>query len=164
MRRGDGSFRWFLARFNPLHDEKGQLTRWYIASTDIDDRKRAEDRLQQENVALREEVDRTSMFEEIVGTSSSLQLVLSRISKVAPSDSTVLIMGETGTGKELIARGIHRQSNRSSRPFVSVNCAAVPRDLIPSELFGHEKGAFTGATQRRLGRFEFGRRWDNVPG
>ena len=154
VRRGDGSFRWFLARFNPLLDEKGQLTRWYIASTDIDDRKRVEDRLQQENVALREEVDRTSMFEEIVGTSPSLQLVLSRISKVAPSDSTVLITGETGTGKELIARGIHRQSNRSSRPFVSVNCAAVPRDLIPSELFGHEKGAFTGATQRRLGRFE----------
>jgi transcriptional regulator with GAF, ATPase, and Fis domain len=94
------------------------------------------------------------MFEEIVGTSPALQTVLSRISKVAPSDSTVLINGETGTGKELVARAIHRRSNRSSRTFVSVNCAAIPRDLIASELFGHEKGAFTGATQQRLGRFE----------
>jgi transcriptional regulator with GAF, ATPase, and Fis domain len=94
------------------------------------------------------------MFEEIVGTSSALQTVLSRISKVAPSDSTVLITGETGTGKELVARAIHKLSQRSGRAFVSVNCAAIPRDLITSELFGHEKGAFTGALQRRLGRFE----------
>ena len=94
------------------------------------------------------------MFEEIVGTSPALKSVLSRISKVAPSDSTVLITGETGTGKELVARAIHRRSNRASRAFVSVNCAAIPRDLIASELFGHEKGAFTGATQQRLGRFE----------
>src|SRR5580704_7904909 len=94
------------------------------------------------------------MLEEIVGTSPALQTVLSRISKVAPTDSTVLITGETGTGKELIARGIHRRSSRSARAFISVNCTAVPRELIPSELFGHEQGAFTGATQRRLGRFE----------
>ena len=94
------------------------------------------------------------MFEEIVGTSPALQTVLSRISKVAPTDSTVLITGETGTGKELVARAIHRRSNRASRAFVSVNCAAIPRDLIASELFGHEKGAFTGAMQRRVGRFE----------
>ena len=112
------------------------------------------DRLQNENVALREEIDKASMFEEIVGTSPPLQTVLSRISKVAPTDSSVLITGETGTGKELVARAIHRRSRRSSRAFVSVNCAAIPRDLIASELFGHEKGAFTGATQRRLGRFE----------
>jgi len=92
------------------------------------------------------------MFEEIVGTSPALQVVLSRISKVAPSDSTVLITGETGTGKELVARAIHRRSHRASRAFVSVNCAAIPRDLIASELFGHERGAFTGATQQRLGR------------
>jgi PAS domain S-box-containing protein len=154
VRKGDGTFRWILARFNPLRDEKGQITRWYTASTDIDDRKRAEEKLQQENVALREEIDKASMFEEIVGTSPALKSVLSRISKVAPSDSTVLITGETGTGKELVARAIHRRSDRASRAFVSVNCAAIPRDLIASELFGHEKGAFTGATQQRLGRFE----------
>jgi PAS domain S-box-containing protein len=150
----DGKFRWFLFRLNPLKDERGQITRWYSTGIDIEERKQAEDTLRRENVALREEIDKASMFEEIVGTSPALQTVLSRISKVAPSDSTVLITGETGTGKELVARAIHRRSNRASRAFVSVNCAAVPRDLIASELFGHEKGAFTGATQQRLGRFE----------
>ena len=154
MRKGDGSFRWFLIRFNALRDETGQLMRWYVAATDIDERKRAEEKLQQENVALREEIDKASMFEEIVGTSRSLKAVLSRIAKVAPTDSTVLITGETGTGKELIARAVHKRSQRSGRPFVSVNCAALPPTLVSSELFGHEKGAFTGATQRRLGRFE----------
>jgi PAS domain S-box-containing protein len=112
------------------------------------------DQLYKENLALRDEVDRTLMFDEIVGTSNPLKAVLSRIARVAPTDSTVLVTGETGTGKELIARAIHRKSPRAGRAFVSVNCAAIPRDLIPSELFGHEKGAFTGATQRRLGRFE----------
>jgi formate hydrogenlyase transcriptional activator len=154
LRKGDGSYRWFLARSNPVLDDKGKITRWYVALTDIEDRKRAEERLQQENVALREEIDKASMFEEIVGSSPALQTVLSRISKVAPSDSTVLVTGETGTGKELVARAIHRRSHRAFRAFVSVNCAAVPRDLIASELFGHEKGAFTGAIQRRVGRFE----------
>jgi formate hydrogenlyase transcriptional activator len=154
MRKSDGSFRWFLARYNPLHDEHGQIMRWHVAATDIEDRKQAEERLRSENVALREEIDKASMFEEIVGTSPALKAVLSRISKVAQSDSTVLITGETGTGKELVARAIHRISDRASRAFVSVNCAAIPRDLIASELFGHEKGAFTGATQQRLGRFE----------
>jgi len=154
LRAGDGTYRWFLVRSNPLRDDQGQLVRWYIAYTDIEDRKRAEDRLQQENVALREEIDKTSMFEEIVGASPALTAVLSRVSKVASSDSTVLISGETGTGKELVARAIHRRSRRASRAFVAVNCAAIPRDLIASELFGHEKGAFTGALQRRLGRFE----------
>ncbi|HTF71257.1 MAG TPA: sigma 54-interacting transcriptional regulator, partial [Edaphobacter sp.] len=152
--RKDGKYRWFLFRWNPLRDEQGRVTRWYAAATDIEDRKQAEQRLQNENVALREEIDKASMFEEIVGTSSPLRTVLSRISKVAPTDSSVLITGETGTGKELVARAIHRRSRRSSRAFVSVNCSAIPRDLIASELFGHEKGAFTGATQRRLGRFE----------
>jgi formate hydrogenlyase transcriptional activator len=154
LRKSDGSYHWFLARYNPVRDEQGQVSRWYVAATDIDDRKRAEERLQQENVALREEIDRASMFEEIVGTSPALQAVLSRVSKVATTDSTVLITGETGTGKELVARAIHRRSHRASRAFVSVNCAAIPRDLIASELFGHEKGAFTGAIQRRIGRFE----------
>jgi formate hydrogenlyase transcriptional activator len=150
----EGLCRWFLYRYNPLRDEGGQIARWYVTGTDIEDRKQTEDRLLQENVALREEIDKTSMFEEIVGTSPILRRVLSRISKVAPSDSTVLVTGETGTGKELVARAIHRRSERSSRAFVSVNCSAIPRDLIASELFGHEKGAFTGATQQRVGRFE----------
>jgi PAS domain S-box-containing protein len=154
VHKSDGSYRWFLARFNPLRDEQGQIMRWYVAATDIEDRKHAEDRLRSENVVLREEIDKASMFGEIVGTSPALKAVLSRVSKVAPSDSTVLITGETGTGKELVARAIHRTSDRASRSFVSVNCAAIPRDLIASELFGHEKGAFTGATQQRLGRFE----------
>jgi DNA-binding NtrC family response regulator len=112
------------------------------------------DLLYKENIALREEIVRTSMFEEIVGESPALRTVLARVTKVAPTDSTVLITGETGTGKELIARAIHKRSQRAARAFVSVNCAAIPASLISSELFGHEKGAFTGATQRRLGRFE----------
>jgi transcriptional regulator with GAF, ATPase, and Fis domain len=120
----------------------------------IADPMQSEQRLQHENVALREETDQASMFEEIVGTSAALERVLSLVSKVAPTDATVLITGETGTGKELVARAIHKRSQRSAKPFVSVNCAAIPRDLIASELFGHEKGSFTGAIQRRLGRFE----------
>jgi formate hydrogenlyase transcriptional activator len=154
FRGKDGKYRWFLMRLNPVRDEQGHVTRWYSATTDIDDRKQAEQRLQNENIALREEVDQASMFEEIVGSSPALRRVISQVAKVAPADSTVLILGETGTGKELIARAIHNRSNRSTRAFVRVNCAAIPQSLIASELFGHEKGAFTGATQRRLGRFE----------
>jgi formate hydrogenlyase transcriptional activator len=154
LRSGEGTYRWFLVRYNPLCDEEGTLVRWYLACTDIEERKRAEERLQQENVALREEIDKTSMFEEIVGSSPALIAVLSLVTKVAASDSTVLLTGETGTGKELVARAIHRRSRRASRAFVAVNCAAIPHELIASELFGHEKGAFTGAIQRRLGRFE----------
>jgi transcriptional regulator with GAF, ATPase, and Fis domain len=112
------------------------------------------DQLYRENLALRDEVDRASMFEEIVGASTALKAVLSRIAKVAPTDSTVFITGETGTGKELIARAVHKRSQRAGRAFVSVNCAALAPALVSSELFGHEKGAFTGAAQRRLGRFE----------
>ena len=154
LRRKDGKYRWFLSRRNPLRDEHGRLTHWYVAAADIEDRKAAEQRLKDENVSLREELDKASMFEEIVGNSASLKKVVSRISKVAPTDSSVLITGETGTGKELVARAIHRRSQRSSYAFVSVNCAVIPRDLIASELFGHEKGSFTGAIQRHLGRFE----------
>jgi transcriptional regulator with GAF, ATPase, and Fis domain len=120
----------------------------------LEENQRLKDRLQDENLVLREQIDQAFMFEEVLGASPALRAVLSRVSKVAPTDSTVLLTGETGTGKELIARAIHKRSQRSSRAFVSVNCAAIPSSLIASELFGHEKGAFTGATQRRLGRFE----------
>ena len=153
-RRKDGQYHWFLIRYNPLRDEDGRIIRWYATGTDIEDRKQAEERVQKENLALREEIDHSSMFEEIVGSSEALRKVLEQVAKVAPVDSTVLILGETGTGKELIARAIHRGSKRSSRAFIRVNCAAIPQSLIASELFGHEKGAFTGALQRRLGRFE----------
>src|SRR6202048_3079256 len=120
----------------------------------IENPKQSAQKLKNEDLALRKEVDKPSRYEEIIGTSSALQKVLSLVSKVAPTNATVIITGETGTGKELVARAIHRQCRRSSRAFISVNCAAIPRDLIASELFGHEKGAFTGAFQRRLGRFE----------
>jgi formate hydrogenlyase transcriptional activator len=168
IRQANGEYRWFLARNSALRDEKGHIVRWYGVLVDIENQKRTEARLRQaldeikklqnqlskENIVLREEVDRTSMFEEIVGASSALKAVLARIDKVAPTDSIVFITGETGTGKELVARAIHKRSPRSARAFVSVNCAAIPAPLIASELFGHEKGAFTGAHQRRLGRFE----------
>src|SRR5258706_3589131 len=150
----DGKFRWFLVRYNPLLDEDGKIVRWYATGTDIDERRRAEDRTRNENIALREEIVRSSMFEEIVGSSEALRKVLGQVSKVAATDSTVLILGETGTGKELVARAIHNRSGRSARAFIRVNCAAIPPSLVASELFGHEKGSFTGALQRRLGRFE----------
>ncbi len=154
VRRNDGAYRWFLISYNPLLDEHGAIVRWCAAGTDIEDRKRSEERLREENLVLREEIDRSSMFEEIVGSSAPLRSVLAQVAKVAPTDSTVLILGETGTGKELIARAIHKLSKRSRRAFIRVNCAAIPPSLIASELFGHEKGAFTGAFQRRLGHFE----------
>jgi PAS domain S-box-containing protein len=164
----DGVYRWFHLRSRPQLDTEGRVVRWYTLATDIDKRKRAEaelekafeeikrlkDRLHDENVALREEIDQAFMFEEIVGSSPSLKTVLSSIVRVAPTDSTVLITGETGTGKELIARAIHKGSQRAGQAFITVNCAAIPSSLIASELFGHEKGAFTGALQRRQGRFE----------
>ena len=153
-RRNDGQYRWFLIRYNPLRDDSGHVIRWYATGTDIEDRKQAEEKMRNENLALREVIADSSMFDEIVGSSESLRRVLSQVAKVARTDSTVLILGETGTGKELIASAIHKRSNRSSRAFIRVNCAAIPSSLIASELFGHEKGAFTGALQRRLGRFE----------
>jgi formate hydrogenlyase transcriptional activator len=166
--RTDGSIRWIHEHGVLAVDDHGNPIRVSGISTDITERKEAEqelqrafaeiqalkDRLQQENIALREEVEKTSMFEEIVGVSPQLRSVLSQVSRVAPTDSTVLITGETGTGKELVARAIHKMSLRSARALVSVNCAAIPASLIASELFGHEKGAFTGALQRRQGRFE----------
>jgi len=153
-RRHDGQYRWRLIQYNPLRDEQGQILHWYATGTDIEERKQAEERVRKENLALREEIDHSSMFEEIVGSSPALRTVLAQVAKVAPTDSTVLILGETGTGKELIARAIHKRSKRSARAFIRVNCAAIPSSLLASELFGHEKGAFTGALQRRLGRFE----------
>jgi formate hydrogenlyase transcriptional activator len=153
-RASDGRYRWFLIRYNPVLDQHGRVLRWYATGTDIHDRKEAEVRLREENLALREEIDRSSMFEEIVGSSERLRKVLVEVAKVARTDSTVLILGETGTGKELMARAIHRQSKRSIRAFIRVNCAAIPQSLIASELFGHKKGAFTGAVQRYIGRFE----------
>jgi len=152
---------------SPIEDESGN-SEFVGAITDITERRDAnaalerafdeiralKDQLYKENLALKEEIDRSSMFEEIVGASPALHSVLSRVSKVAPTDSTVLITGETGTGKELVARAVHKRSARSERPFISVNCAAIPPSLLAAELFGHEKGAFTGALQRRLGRFE----------
>ena len=148
----DGQFRWFLFRYNPVLNEAGDIVRWFATATDVEDRKQAEDRVRNEAIALREQIDRESMFEDIVGSSEALRKVLRQVARVAPSDSTVLILGETGTGKELIARAIHKRSKRADRAFIGVNCAAIPTSLIASELFGHEKGAFTGATQRRLGR------------
>jgi formate hydrogenlyase transcriptional activator len=150
----DGQFRWFLFRYNPVLNESGDIVRWFATATDIEDRKQAEDRMRNEAVALREDIVRSSMFEEIVGSSEAMREILAQISRVAPTDSTVLIQGETGTGKELIARAIHNRSKRANRAFIRVSCAAIPPSLIASELFGHEKGAFTGALQRRLGRFE----------
>ena len=154
VRGADGHYRWFLVHYNPLLDERGEVIRWYATATDIEDRKQEEERTRQENSALREEIDHVFMFEEIIGSSPTLKTVLSSIVKVAPTDCTVLITGETGTGKELIARAIHKGSLRADQPFISVNCAAIPASLIASELFGHEKGAFTGALQSRQGRFE----------
>jgi PAS domain S-box-containing protein len=163
----DGSVKYVQVVGHPSTNEAGRFE-FVGAVTDITQRKRSEvdlhgaldeikklrDELYKENIVLREEIGNTSMFEEIVGESPALQAVLARVAKVAPTDSTVLITGETGTGKELIARAIHKRSGRSSKAFVSVNCAAIPTTLIAAELFGHEKGAFTGALQRRLGRFE----------
>jgi PAS domain S-box-containing protein len=154
VRRKDGQYRWFLTQYNPMRHGRGEIIRWYATGTDIDDRKQAEERTRQENFALREQIDQVFMFEEIVGSSPALKTVLSNIVKVAPTDSTVLITGETGTGKELIARAIHKSSQRAGQAFITVNCGSIPSSLIASELFGHEKGAFTGALQRRQGRFE----------
>ena len=164
----DGKVKWVHTVGHPVLNTAGELVQLVGSSMDVTEHKYAEDelkaafeeikqlrdQLRRENLALRDEVDQASMFEEIVGTSKPLKAVLSQIAKVAPSDSTVLLTGETGTGKELVARAVHKRSKRSEHGFVSVNCAAFAPTLISSELFGHEKGAFTGAMQRRVGRFE----------
>src|SRR6266851_997348 len=164
----DGTIKNIRSIGHPILDERGDVVEFVGASIEVTEHhraradlekafeeiKRLRDQLHDENVVLREQIDQAFMFDEIVGTSSALQRVLSRLMKVAPTDSSVLVSGETGTGKELVARAIHKRSRRAQRAFVSVNCAALAPSLISSELFGHEKGAFTGALQRRLGRFE----------
>jgi PAS domain S-box-containing protein len=164
----DGTIRRLHSVGHPVLSETGDVIEVVGTSMDVTEQyearvaletafeqiKALKDQLHNENIVLREEVDKASMFEEIVGESPALHAVLTRVAKVAPTDSTVLVTGETGTGKELIARAIHKRSHRASRAFVSLNCASIPATLISSELFGHEKGAFTGALQRRLGRFE----------
>jgi len=164
----DGSIKNIHTIGHPVVNESGDIVEFVGTAMDVTEQRRAraeletafeeikklKDQLHDENVALREQIDQAFMFEEIVGSSPALQSVLSKILKVAPTDSTVLITGETGTGKELIARAIHKRSQRSGRAFIAVNCASIPSSLIASELFGHEKGAFTGALQRHQGRFE----------
>ena len=157
----NGEYRWQLLQYNPLKDETGSIIRWYATATDIDDQKKTEERLRSENVRLDrervylEEQIRSEMgFEQIVGNSAGLKQVLEMVETVALSDSTVLLLGETGTGKELIARAIHERSRRKTKTFVKLNCAAIPTGLLESELFGHEKGAFTGAITQKLGRME----------
>src|SRR6266850_2176397 len=164
----DGSIKNIHTIGHPVLNESGEIVEFVGTAMDVTEQRRAraeletafeeikklKDQLHDENVALREQIDQAFMFEEIVGSSPALQAVLSNILKVAPTDSTVLITGETGTGKELIARAIHKRSQRSGRAFIGVNCASIPSSLIASELFGHEKGAFTGAMQRHQGRFE----------
>ncbi len=157
----NGEYRWHLVQYNPLKDESDKIVRWYATATDIDDRKKTEERLRSENVKLAqeriylEEQIRSEMgFEQIIGSSSALKQVLELVETVAPSDSTVLLLGETGTGKELIARAVHERSRRKAKTFVKLNCAAIPTGLLESELFGHEKGAFTGAIIQKVGRME----------
>jgi transcriptional regulator with GAF, ATPase, and Fis domain len=164
----DGRIKHLHSIAHPVLNESGEIVEVVGTTMDVTEQyearaaletafeqiKELRDQLYKENIALREEIDKVSMFEEIVGSSEPLRQVLSQVAKVAATDSTVLILGETGTGKEMIARAIHRRSRRASRAFIRVNCAAIPPTLIASELFGHEKGAFTGASQRRLGRFE----------
>jgi PAS domain S-box-containing protein len=164
----NGEIRHIHVLAHPVFDEASRLIEFVGTHMDITEQYRSRaalesafeeikalrDRLYQENVALRQEIDETSMFEEIVGKSAALRNVLTQIQAVAPTDSTVLICGETGTGKELVARAIHNLSARSANAFVKLNCAAIPTGLLESELFGHEKGAFTGAIAQRIGRFE----------
>jgi formate hydrogenlyase transcriptional activator len=153
VRQLDGYYRWHLMQYKPYLSDAGELLRWYVTGTDIHERRKREEALEIENITLRRELS-GSDGSEMVGDSLPMQSLRKQVSRIAGSDATVLIVGETGTGKELVAQALHRQSGRSKRPFIRVNCAAIPQSLIASELFGHEKGAFTGATQRREGKFE----------
>jgi len=168
MIKADGNFVWTNARGEVLRDANGQISKLHGTLQDIAERKQAEaalkkaveevsqlkNKLEEENIYLREEIKLAHNFEEIVGRSDATKYVLFKIEQVAPTDTTVLITGETGTGKELVAHAIHGAGSRRDRPLVKLNCAALSPTLIESELFGHEKGAFTGATARKIGRFE----------
>jgi formate hydrogenlyase transcriptional activator len=154
-RRDDGGE--FPIEATLSHVEAGGRELYTLILRDIDARQRAEEdlrRLSMQNEYLREEIRAAHNVEEVVGQSRALATVLEQVRLVAGTDSSVLILGETGTGKELVARAVHSASARRDRPLIKVNCAALPTGLIESELFGHEKGAFTGATERRIGRFE----------
>jgi formate hydrogenlyase transcriptional activator len=163
MRGKDGRYRWFLFRYNPLLDQQGRVARWFATATDIEDRKQTEQRVRNENLALREQIDRDSMFEDIVGSSEALRKMLRQVGKVAHSDSTVLILGETGTGKELIARAIHKRSNRGERAFIGVNCAAITASLIASSSLVTKRasslvrrnGAWDVLNRQMAGRFSW---------
>lgn len=149
-----GEFRWYLMKYKPLKDADGRVLRWYVTGTDVHEQHEQRDTLEKENITLREELRLSPASGEMIGGSAPMLQLTKELKKIAASDGTVLLLGETGTGKELVARAIHAQSKRKRKPFIRVNCAAIPQSLIMSELFGHEKGAFTGATERRQGRFE----------
>ncbi len=165
---GQGGWRWLKGQACSLEERDGKHVRFLHDTIDITEQKCAEDalratvaelqqlkaQLQKENLFLREEISGDDADTEIIGQSVVLTRVLKQVELVASTTASVLIGGETGTGKELVARAIHRHSDRQRRLFVAVNCAAMPSSLVESELFGHEKGAFTGAHTRRMGRFE----------
>jgi len=171
IRVGDGLLKWISSRGRPYFKPTGEPKHLMGASLDISERKQMEEqlrvrleeienlklKLEKENIYLREEIELQSMHEEIVGRSPAIRQVLAQVEQVARTDTTVLIEGETGTGKELLARAVHRMSPRKERPLVMVNCASLPPTLIESELFGREKGAYTGAMTRMMGRFELGK-------
>lgn len=158
LRRADGIYRWFLIRTVPLCDAQKNIVKWYGSGTEIEDRKLVatafRERLASEKNYIEEQIRAAFEFESVIGWSKAMQDVLQQAHTVALTDSAVLILGETGTGKELVARAIHERSSRRDQPFIKVDCSAMPATLLESELFGHEKGAFTGASGQKLGRFE----------
>ncbi|MEN8141677.1 MAG: sigma 54-interacting transcriptional regulator [Thermodesulfobacteriota bacterium] len=168
IRKKDGSLAWIEHACQPVNGAQGEILGFRSSNRDITRRKNAEedlhwalaeinryqDKLEEESACLRKEINLVCNYKHIIGSSKAISSVLLQVEQIAPTDTTVIIFGETGTGKELLARAIHEQSLRKERPMLTVNCAALPLNLIESELFGHEKGAFTGAHSRKKGRFE----------
>ena len=152
-RRANGTPLWIRVSVNPVRDCEGRVTGGRVTALDLTAHKRAEEAVRVSEY-LEEEIRAVHNVDDIIGQSPALMAVLDKVRLVADTDSSVLILGETGTGKELVARAVHSASRRKNRPLIKVNCAALPTGLIESELFGHEKGAFTGANERRVGRFE----------